>query len=515
MKPNRSIRSKLFRYLIGFVAVIITTLFLVQTVFLEDFYKIIKKGEIKNMAVSILENVDEDGIEDYIDDNIYRGEMCIHVVVDGKIVLSSDRFKDCSVRKMTEAELTALYKATLEKPGKDQSMITLSSRKFSNFKTDATFDEPRHEQMMYVLADDDAMVIIESMLTPMTATISVLRVQLFYATGILIVAAGILAYILSKKIAQPIIDINRSAKKLISGGYDLTLSDKAYREIVELNDTILHTSVELKKADRMQKELIANISHDLRTPLSMIIGYSEMMRDLPNENNQENVQVIIDEAQRLSRLVNDILDISKTNASLDNLSLEETNLTALVGEIVDRCSKMTEVDGYVFEFDAKESAIVLADASKISQAIYNMIGNAISHTGEDKRIIVRQEIRKENLSRSGEKNNGVSSKIASHEEAKSDKKSKKHDKKPKGASEKSFVRISITDTGEGIAPEHLENIWDRYYKVDKNHIRATVGTGLGLSIVKNIVTAHHGSCGVQSELGKGSSFWIELPIVKQ
>lgn len=195
------------------MALIITTLFLVQTVFLEDFYKIIKKGEIKNMAVSILENLDEDGIEEFVSDTIYRGEMCIHVVEDGEIILSSDRFKDCVVRKMTADELSALYYSTLEKPSKDQSMITLSSRKFSNFKSDGAFDEPRHEQMMYVLADDDAMVIIESMLTPMTATISVLRVQLFYATGILIVAAGILAYVLSKKIAQPIIDINRSAKK--------------------------------------------------------------------------------------------------------------------------------------------------------------------------------------------------------------------------------------------------------------------------------------------------------------
>lgn len=482
MKANKSIRQRLFQYLIGFVVLIVTVLFFVQTVFLEDFYKIIKRSEIQSMAEDILEHSDEDFIEDYLSDTFYRGEMCVHLVdADGNILFSSDRYRDCSVRRMSQMELAALYASTLEEPDRESASVTVSTRnlgepQLGGNRGNRLRNAPGQEQMMYVKGSDDGrMVIIESMLSPMKATMSVLRVQLFYATGILILAAGALAMILSKKIAQPIIDINHSAKKLIAGSYDLELSEKAYREIIELNTTMHDTSRELKKADKLQKELIANVSHDLRTPLTMIIGYAEVMRDLPNENTQENVQVIIDEAQRLSRLVNDILEISKSSAEIRQLKREPMDLTRLVGDIVERCGKLTEAEGYWFEFEPTEAVMVNGDEGRLSQVIYNLIGNAISHTGDDKKIIIRQEICR--------------------------------------TKEKRSVRICVIDTGEGIAPEFLADIWERYYKVDQTHIRSTVGTGLGLSIVKNIITAHNGGYGVDSELGKGSSFWIELPII--
>ena len=222
----------------------------------------------------------------------------------------------------------------------------------------------------------------------------------------------------------------------------------------------------------MSRELIANVSHDLRTPLTMIIAYAEVMRDLPGENSPENVQVVIDEAERLTNLVNDLLDISKLQAGVMQKNAAVYNLTESIEAVLERYNKLKEKDGYSILFEYDRKVCVEADEYKIFQVIYNLINNAINYTGEDKTIWVRQLI--------------------------------------KGDS----VRIEVTDSGEGIAKDALPYVWDRYYKVDKTHKRAVMGTGLGLSIVKNVLELHDAKYGVESELGKGSTFWFELKIAQ-
>lgn len=122
--------------------------------------------------------------------------------------------------------------------------------------------------------------------------------------------ALIFAAIMSKKVSKPIIKINESAKELAKGNVAVHFDGEGYREITELNDTLNYAAEELSKVENLRRELIANVSHDLRTPLTMITGYAEVMRDIPGENTPENVQIIIDEANRLTSLVNDMLDIS-------------------------------------------------------------------------------------------------------------------------------------------------------------------------------------------------------------
>ena len=192
------------------------------------------------------------------------------------------------------------------------------------------------------------------------------------------------------------------------------------------------------------------------------------MRDIPGENSPENVQVIIDEATRLTTLVNDLLDLSKLQSGVSEICKEEFDITQNIIAILKRFSKLTEQDGYVIRFEYRDDAIVFADEYKIYQVIYNLIINAINYAGDDKTVIVRQIVHG------------------------------------------NVVRIEVEDHGNGIAKEELDNIWDRYYKVDKNHKRAVQGTGLGLSIVQNILELHDTKYGVHSVLGKGSTFWFEL-----
>jgi signal transduction histidine kinase len=200
----------------------------------------------------------------------------------------------------------------------------------------------------------------------------------------------------------------------------------------------------------------------------MISGYAEVMRDLPGENTPENVQVIIDESNRLTGLVNDMLDLSKLQAGAQLISPEVYSLTEEIRAVLSRYDKLAD---YTFRFWCDREVHVYADRLKLSQVLYNLVNNAINYTGTDKTVYLRQLVRGDS------------------------------------------VRVEITDTGEGIPADKLPYIWERYYKVDKAHRRAQVGTGLGLSIVKKILDMHGGRYGVQSEEGAGSTFWFELSVV--
>ncbi len=236
----------------------------------------------------------------------------------------------------------------------------------------------------------------------------------------------------------------------------------------ELNNTLNYTKTELAATEKLQRELIANISHDLRTPLTMITGYGEVMRDLPGENTPENIQIIIDEATRLSTLVNDLLDLSKLQSGALQAQKQVFNLTDSVRAILERYSKLVEQEGFDIRFESKEEVFINADELRISQVIYNLVNNAVNHAGEDKTVIITQTVR---------------------------------DK---------LVRIEVIDHGEGIPADKLPYIWERYYKVDKEHKRGVIGSGLGLSIVKSILDAHKAHYGVRSTQGKGSTFWFEI-----
>lgn len=308
---------------------------------------------------------------------------------------------------------------------------------------------------------------LNSTISPVGSTVQTLRIQLTWITVIMLVLAFFLALFLSRRISGPIIKINSSAKVLAQGNYDVRFEEDGYREIAELGATLNYAAKELSKVETLRRDLIANVSHDLRTPLTMITGYSEVMRDLPGENTPENVQVIIDEANRLTTLVNDMLDLSKMQSGAQKLSPSFFDLTESVRDILGRYNKLTDYD---IRFTADRDVTVYADELKISQVVYNLVNNAITYTGEDKVVRLKQS---------------------------------EHDGK---------VRIEVRDTGEGIDQDKLKDIWERYYKVDKAHKRAQVGTGLGLSIVKTILDMHGGAYGVQSEQGVGSTFWFELDI---
>ena len=202
----------------------------------------------------------------------------------------------------------------------------------------------------------------------------------------------------------------------------------------------------------------------------MIKGYAELMRDIPSEAKEENFNVIIDEATRLTNLVTDMLELSRTQEGGDKLRFDTFDIVKTLSALIERHGKLIEHLGYKLEFEHEERALVYADEARIVQVVYNLINNAVNYAGDDKTVVIKQYTRQGN------------------------------------------VRIEVTDHGEGVDVNILPHIWDRYFKSTKSHRRATVGTGLGLSIVKSVMEKHPGGVyGVISEKGKGSTFYIELP----
>jgi len=326
----------------------------------------------------------------------------------------------------------------------------------------------------YVLEDGSKISLtFYAMITPVKATVSTIQTQLYIITGIMVILATLLGIIMAKHIANPIEQINRSAKVLAKGNYGTEFHGSGYLEIKELSNTLNTTALELSKVERLRRELMANISHDLRTPLALIYSYAEMMHDFPNEIKSEHNKIIMDEAKRLTFLVNDMLSISMLETGMVKLNKANYNLTESLRNTISRMIELVKGDGYHLDFEYTEEVFLFADEVKITQAFYNLLLNAITYSGKGKTVTVRQITGGNN------------------------------------------VRIEIIDHGEGISQSDIPYIWERYNTVNKKHKRTKKGTGLGLSIVKKIIDLHNGECGVDSEIGKGSVFWFQLELYKQ
>lgn len=320
-------------------------------------------------------------------------------------------------------------------------------------------------------AGEQYLIVLDTAVMPLRSLIYLMQNQLSVISLILLVVSACISFLLARHIASPIERISQKAKQMAKGELSIDFSERSYHEIEELSEILNQTAEELSTIDRLQKELIANISHDLRTPLTMIVGYAEMMRDVEGENTPENVQVIIDEATRLSGLVNDLLEISRIQGGVGEREDELFDLSDLAKETVERYRRLKENSGFTFSFERSEGNMtVSADRAKITQVLCNLINNAINYSEDDRRIHVCL------------------------------------------TAKEGRVRLAVIDHGVGIAPENLEHVWQRYYREDKNHRRSIAGSGLGLSIVQKILDLHRARYGVTSTLGEGSTFWFELAV---
>lgn len=473
------LRYKLSIYFMSFSVLMLCCLWVFQIVFLEASYTYIKQEQVTTCANEITEKfLSGKGTIEAIDEISKSNEMSVYIYdASSEILLprySSEYNNPVGHFDLEMNRVYSYYRLATENDGVyiNAEPVGSSNSPFSNPFGNAVEGYSKGKNLIYaeILQVDNTrcFVMVSAMITPVSSVVETLRYQLTVVSIVFIILSVILAIIVASHISKPLVKLNASVKELARQNYSVEFNGKGYLEVKELSDTLNFTRDELVKVEKLRQELIANISHDLRTPLTMITGYAEVMRDLPGENTPENVQVIIDEANRLTSLVNDMLDLSKMQSGSMTLQREDYSLTESIQDIFNRYTKLRQQEGYDIRFVADKNVIINADKIKMGQVVYNFINNAINHCGEDKVVIVTQKV---HLGK---------------------------------------VRIEVTDHGEGIPQDKLEYIWDRYYKVDKDHKRGVIGTGLGLSIVKRILDMHSARYGVKSKLNAGSTFWFEL-----
>ncbi len=468
-------RLKLFMAFVIFVVLALVLMWSFQIFMLDTFYYQLTKSRMSSAAdqIAAIYTSDYRHFTEHTTVIGLNNNFCIYAFnMYGNAVARVDSDTGCIIHAVNGNTLTNLYEKALSNGGEYFERANLSG-----FKNDSTKETHKkynvRDRILYSTVKStnkgDLIIILDAAITPANVLKGALTMQLFSITIIMIFIAVLVSNIIAKKLSRPIADVNRAAKQLTIGEYDVEFTGEGYREIYELSDTLNHTAKELKKTELMQKELIANISHDLRTPLTLITGYCEMMRDIEGENTPENMQVVLDETARLSSLVNDLIDLSKYQNGSAAFEKENVDIDFLLVETVDRYRKLMQGKDYTFVYESNGPTFAMCDKKRILQVIYNLLNNAINYAGDDKTVMLRLS-----------------------------------------TTEKGKVRVEVEDHGTGIAKEDLPLIFDRYYKVDKVHKRAITGTGLGLSIVKEILEKHGATYGVQSEIGTGSIFYFEL-----
>lgn len=502
-KKSKPLRRKIFFYFLLVTAILLCVLWLSQTVFFALFYRQVKTDELKGATNYVAENLDKADIQNRIFVLSGGGEIGIRVIDTSafKELYTSGANRFSVISGIGVYEMFDIYEKAVENGGEyiqyytdkaDTDDENFIDRKFSgrNYSGDGVYHDhfervtpPRFlfgsggSDLVYVKVTtrsdgSEMMVIADTKLTPLDTTVKTLRQQLAFVSVLTIVLSLIISSVVARIVSSPIEKLNRASLELAKGKYDTHFDGKGFREIEQFSDTLNFTAGELGKVEKMQHELMANVSHDMRTPLTMIVGYGEAMRDIPGENTPENIQVIIDEANRLSEFVNSVLDLSKLQSGQKQFFFEKVCLTELLESITQRYRKFYLDSGYKVVLDAPEKVYVMCDVTQMSQALLNLIDNAVNYTGKDKTVFVRQ---------------------------------KKIDEK--------HVRVGISDSGDGIPQEELPYIWDRYYKSRASHRRNVAGSGIGLSIVRQVFEKHGVRFGAESTEGQGSTFWFEIETV--
>lgn len=444
---------------------------MLQITFFNTYYETMKFNETESIGNEIAASYSVDNVSEIPPQGLFRKGMIIRRLSTDGYYMESE-FVKRDRRLMIENERLSEYIDRLNESDKNYLIEIISD----NFRGSDNMPGI-NRNIIYIskVADEsgktDSYLYIMTPLSPTDATVNVLKSQLILVTVIIVIISFLLSFFLARRLSKPIVRIKDSALKLSEGEYDVVFESGDYQEINELSNVLNYTAKELSKNEELRRDLIANVSHDLKTPLTIIKSYAEMITDISGDNKEkreEHLKVIVKETDRLTDLVNDILDLSKMEANTVELEMKEFDIAKTVKKIYEGFKVFSEYKNYNFTLECDDSLIVLGNEGRITQVIYNLIGNAVNYTGEDLKVDIRLF----------------------------------------GNDDK--VRFEVRDTGKGISKEDMPRVWDRYYKASKTNTREVNGSGIGLAIVKNVLKLHNADFGAESELNKGSAFWFEM-----
>lgn len=492
MKFNtKSLGVKLWAYFALFAAAIFAVLWLCQTVFLQTFYDRMVVQNIQAAAEQIATQMGRADFCDWLDDLAYENSFLIFLTdAQGNVLYSTDEHSGVYRGETAAAEDTG------GNPYHTSDKILnwqIGAGRHLNLPPDfSTFMEQLNSSgngtVGYRLTDDstyiygtwlstasgESILYISAALEAVGATVSILCTQLVWITGAALLFAFGIALLISRRFSKPVAALDRQARKIAEGGGLDGVERGFCSELDGLADTLYQTATVLNKAEQSRKEFLANISHDLRTPLTMIRGYAEMVRDISweDETQRENdLAIIIRETNRLTELVNDILELTALQSQTQAAQYGEVDLSATAQDVIRQFAPLCEQRGCAITSKVESEQFVQGEPAQLSRVFYNLVDNAISHVGEQKTVDV-------SLKRIGQS-----------------------------------VRVEVRDYGEGIPPEEIPFVWERYF-TSKQRKSKREHSGLGLAISKEILLAHNAKFGVDSTLGQGSCFWFEINATK-
>ncbi|MBR4874559.1 MAG: HAMP domain-containing histidine kinase [Clostridia bacterium] len=314
--------------------------------------------------------------------------------------------------------------------------------------------------------------VVVSIPTPEVTKLRIEVLKIFIINGIIILAlSAIFVYFLSKRISKPLSELNEAAKSIAGGDFKKRVSVSAENELSELGETFNHMAESIEQLENMRSSFIANVSHDLRTPMTTIIGFVEGILDgtIPEDKHKWYLSVVLDESKRLSRIVTDLLDLSKLEQGSFNIEKREFDINELVRlNIIKFEKRITEKNIRLSVGFQSDGLKVYADKDAIQRVLTNLLDNAIKFTSENGYIDINTGTNENN------------------------------------------AFVSIENSGMGIEKKELLHIFDRFYKTDKSRSQDKNGAGLGLYIVKSIIKAHNEKIWAESEPGEFARFTFTL-----
>lgn len=468
-----SIRFKLWSTIIVLIFVMLVPIWYFQVIRLEQSYTESRfkdtENAIKNIYGAMMEYGYGDASSKIISNIANNDEICVFLFDEKGEPVADFTMADngCVYDKLVEAQQIEILSSISELQYK---IIQFDS------SSESMMEYPAALFGSYVAANNgNYLLVVSTYVTPVGRVLEVLKSQLMMLTIPLLVVGTILAFFIARSFSKPIMNLSNAAKEIAKGNYETRVKEDSDDEIGILQRNFNNMGEQICQLEELRRDLIANVSHDLKTPLTMIRGYAETIKDLTGdikEKRDQQLDIIIEESDRLNALVNDMLNLSRFQSGQITLERAVFDLNDMIINTLQQYDLLITTQGYTINYLSKGPCYVHADVLRMKQVLYNILNNAVNHTGDDKKIEVRLIIKIDRY------------------------------------------RVEISDTGNGIAKEDLARIWDRYYKIDKSGKRRVAGTGIGLAIVKSILSAHEALFGVDSELGHGATFWFELPKVE-
>ena len=493
----KSVRIRLFLTLCAVIIVIILFLILINNIVLETFYLHSKTNTIKGLYTKINNYYNSQ------DANIDIEEELKNISIKNNIDILIKKEDDIIVVTTDKDFLGSIGKINISKMINNKNIIgdvvyakdKMLIKKVEDERTKINY------VVLFATLDNGYNLYIRIPISAIQESVRISNNLLIFIGGIVICISGIIASFISKKFTEPILELNNIANKMAKLDFsqkyrikdtedeinDLgksinTMSDKLERTIKQLRGTNIELEKDIEeksKLDEMRKSFISDVSHELKTPIALIQGYSEGLLENVNSDEESRkfyAEVILDETNKMDKLVKQLLELMKLEYGKREFNDTKFNIVELEKEVIRKSQVMLDEKQIEVQIDSPEQINVLADDFYIEQVVTNYITNAIKHVKE----------------KDGKKYIKVTNTVDV---------------------EKNIVRIKVFNTGDNILEEHLARIWNRFYKVDESRNRAEGGTGIGLSLVKAIMKNYDKAYGaINKEDGVEFYFELELEI---